>query len=223
MAKDARLDLGRYIKNPFNKRGQIPKRLDFNELFVSKSKEGEYPWNPSRFSETDLLKKAQTRKMTLNPDLNFVGNSPFFDMGENETPGERYEMFEGLGRFDRPFDYDFDEGRARTERRPQEQPDFNEEWVQSYKLSPTLNPAKMSKNPMPRTRNPDPNGYLMAMAEQRAESELEGKPDISDLLERKGQVESEQKSARKEKEEEKEGEETVDEVENSPDKIKGKE
>ena len=221
MAKDARLDLGRYIKNPFNRRGQIPKRLDFNELFVSKAKEGEYPWNPSRFSETDLLKRSQTRKQVLNPDLNFVGNSPFFDSGNEVNPQERYEMFEGLGRFDRPFDYDFDEGRARTERRPQEQPDFNEEWVQSYKLSPTLNPGKMSKNPMPRTRNPDPNGYLMAMAEQRAESELEGKPDISDLLDRKGKVESEQKAAVKK--EETEGEETVDEVENSPDKIKGTE
>ena len=73
MTKDSRLDLGRYISNPFNRRGQIPKRLDFNDLFVSKSKEGEYPWNPSRFSETDLLKRAQTRKQTLNPDLNFVG------------------------------------------------------------------------------------------------------------------------------------------------------
>jgi hypothetical protein len=219
MAKDARLDLGRYISNPFNRRGHIPKRLDFNDLFVSKSKDGEYPWNPSRFSENDLLKRAQTRKQTLNPDLNFIGNSPFFDAGDEVNPQERYEMFEGLGRFDRPFDYDFDEGRARTEGRPQSQPDFNGEWVEAYKMSPTLNPGKMSKNPMPRTRNPDPNGYLMAMAEQRAESEAEGKPDISDLLKRKGQIQSEQKESRTEKE----GQETVDKVENSPDKIKGTE
>jgi hypothetical protein len=219
MAKDARLDLGRYISNPFNRRGHIPKRLDFNDLFVSKSKDGEYPWNPSRFSENDLLKRSQTRKQTLNPDLNFVGNSPFFDAGDEVNPQERYEMFEGLGRFDRPFDYDFDEGRARTEGRPQSQPDFNGEWVEAYKMSPTLNPGKMSKNPMPRTRNPDPNGYLMAMAEQRAESEAEGKPDISDLLKRKGQIQSEQKESRTEKE----GQETVDKVENSPDKIKGTE
>ena len=39
MVKDARFDLGRYVSNPFNKRGHIPKRLDFNELFVSKAKE----------------------------------------------------------------------------------------------------------------------------------------------------------------------------------------
>ena len=63
--KDSRLDLGRYVKNPFNRRGQVPKRLDFNDLFVSKARDGEYPWNPSRFSEVDLLKKYQTRKQTL--------------------------------------------------------------------------------------------------------------------------------------------------------------
>jgi len=143
MVKDARFDLGRYISNPFNKRGHIPKRLDFNELFVSKAKEGEYPWNPSRFGSSDLLKKAQSRKMTLNPELNFVGNSPFFDQdGEQMAPND-YEMFEGLGRFKRPFDYDFEEGRARTNKRPQTQPDFNPEWMEAYRLSPTLNPGEM--------------------------------------------------------------------------------
>jgi len=219
MVKDARFDLGRYVSNPFNKRGHIPKRLDFNELFVSKAKEGEYPWNPSRFGSSDLLKKAQSRKMTLNPELNFVGNSPFFDQdGEQMAPND-YEMFEGLGRFKRPFDYDFEEGRARTNKRPQTQPDFNPEWMEAYRLSPTLNPGEMSKNPMPRMRDPDPNGYLMAMAEQRAKSEVEDDPDISDLLARGNQVVSEQKTAT----EQKEGQETVEEAESSPDKIKGTE
>ena len=126
-------------------------------------------------------------------------------------------MFEGLGRFDRPFDYDFDEGRPRTEGRPQTQPDFNAEWMEAYKLSPTLNPGKMAKNPMPRMVDPDPNGYLMAMAEQRAKSEIEGDPDISDLLKRGSKVASQQKKAT----EEKEGQETADKVESSPDKIEG--
>jgi hypothetical protein len=88
--------------------------------------------------------------------------------------------------------------------------------MEAYKLSPTLNPGKMSKNPMPRMVDPDPNGYLMAMAEQRAKSEMEGDPDISDLLKRGSQVASEQKKAT----EEKEGQETADKVESSPDKIK---
>jgi hypothetical protein len=206
MAKDARLDLGRYIQNPFNRRGQIPKRLDFDDLFRAKPETGDYPWNPSRFNERDLLKRSMTRKVTLNPDLNFVGNSPFFD--ENEDVQEGYELFEGLGRFNRPSDYDFNEGRARTEQRPQNQPDFNAEWMEAYKISPTLNPGKMAKNPMPRLRNPDPNGYLMAMAERRAENEVEDKPSIAQLLDREGLIKEQQAKA-----EEKQGEETADENE----------
>lgn len=206
MAKDSRLDLGRYIQNPFNRRGQIPKRLDFDDLFRAKPETGDYPWNPSRFNEQDLLKRSMTRKVTLNPDLNFVGNSPFFD--ENENVEQGYELFEGLGRFNRPSDYDFDEGRARTQQRPQNQPDFNPEWMEAYKISPTLNPGKMAKNPMPRLRNPDPNGYLMAMAERRAENEVEDKPSIAQLLDREGLIKAQQDKA-----EEREGEETADENE----------
>lgn len=203
MAKDARLDLGRYVRNPFNRQGEIPKRLDFDELFRSKPSSGDYPWNPSRFTSQDLTKRAMTRKTTLNPNLNFVGNSPFFDGNQDVTPD--YELFEGLGRFNRQ-DYDFDEGRALTSQRPQDQPDFNPQWVEAYKLSPTVNPGKMAKNPMPRTRNPDPNGYLMAMAEKRAENEVEDKPSIAQLLDRKGLIKPGEQQA-----EEKQGERTAEE------------
>jgi hypothetical protein len=55
-------------------------------------------------------------------------------------------------------------------------------------------------------RNPDPNGYLMAMAEKRAENEFEDKPSIAQLLDRKGVMKS-----MPVKEEEKEGEDTVNE------------
>ncbi len=202
MAQDARLDLGRYIRNPFNRQGQITKRLDFDELFRSKPSTGEYPWNPSRFDERDLLKRMMTRKTTLNPTLNFVGDSPFFDDNGQVTP--QYELFDGLGRFNRPEDYDFDEGRARTAQRPQDQPDFNPEWIEAYKISPTMNPGKAAKNPMPRLRNPDPNGYLMAMAEKRAENEVEDKPSISQLLDRQGLIKAQQAKA-----EEKVGETTA--------------
>ena len=205
MARDARLDLGRYIQNPFNRRGEVSKRLDFDDLFRAKSNSGEYPWNPSRFNELDLSKRAMTRKVTLNPDLNFVGNTPFFDDNSEVTP--QYELFEGLGTFNRPEDYDFDEGRARTTQRPQEQPDFNTDWIEAYKLSPTLKPGKAARNPMPRLRNPDPNGYLLAGAERRAENEVEDKPSISQLLNRQGLVKAEQKQA-----EEKQGEKTANEA-----------
>jgi hypothetical protein len=204
MAQDARLDLGRYVQNPFNRQGQVSKKLDFHDLFASKPATGEYPWNPSRFSERDLMKRMMTRKETLNPALNFVGNAPFFDGNKNGVTPE-YELFDGLGRFNRPEDYDFYEGRGKTAQRPQQQPDFNPQWMEAYKISPTLNPAKMAKNPMPRLRNPDPQGYLMAMAEKRAENEVEDKPSISQLLDRQGLIKSQQVEA-----EDKQGEQTAD-------------
>jgi len=204
MAKDARLDLGRYVQNPFNRRGEISKRLDFDDLFRAKPTSGDYPWNPSRFNEQDLIKRSMSRKVTLNPDLNFVGNTPFFD--DNTEVTAQYELFEGLGRFDRPKDYDFEEGRARTTQRPQEQPDFNPDWIESYKLSPTLKPDKTARNPMPRLRNPDPNGFLMTAAERRAENEVEDKPSIAQLLDRQGMVKAEQNRA-----EQKQGETTANE------------
>ena len=213
MAKDARLDLGRYIQNPFDKKGQIGKRLDFADLFRSKPDTGAYPWNPSRFNKEDLVKRMMTRKITYNPDLNFAPNTPFFDDNKEVTP--EYELFEGLGRFNRPDDYDFNEGRAKTTQRPQDQPDYRGEWIEAYKLSPTMNPGKVAKNPMPRMKNPDPNGFLMKMAENRAENEVQDKPSIAQLLDRNGLIKSESV-----KTEEKQGEETVttEETNTSPGK-----
>lgn len=184
MAKDHRLELGRYITNPFNEQGRIRKNLNFDELFRAKPESGDYPWNPSRFNQDDLLNKMMTRKRQLNPSLNFVSNSPFFD--DNSEVNSDYELFEGLGRFNRPMDYDFNEGRANTKIRPENQPDFNPVWVEAYRLSPTMKPGKSIKNPMPRMKNPDPNGYLMALAEQRAENEVEQKMSIAQLLDNKG-------------------------------------
>ncbi len=192
MAKDARLDLSRYVQNPFDRIATKARQLNFNELFASKPATGDYPWNPSRFGSEDLTRRAMTAKRVLNPRLNFVPNTPFFDTNEEVTP--EYDMF-GLGRFNRPEDYDFDEGRAKTVQRPQDQPDFNPNWIEAYKLSPTLNPGKVAKNPMPRLRNPDPNGFLMAMAEKRVENEAEDKVSVAQLLERQGQVQSEQAKA----------------------------
>ena len=81
-------------------------------------------------------------------------------------------------------------------------------WIEAYKLSPTLEPSKMAKNPMPRLRNPDPRGFLMAMAEKRAEGEVEDNPSVAQLLERKNLVEQQQAAA-----EERQGETTANENE----------
>ena len=180
--KDARLELGRYISNPFDKKGRIPSQLSFRELFRNKyaTEHGGSPWVPSRYTFEDLTKAVQNRKITHNPRLNYVPNSPFWDEN-NELPPEKYEMFEGLGRFKRE-DYNFDEGRALTRVRPEDQPDFDPSWVEAYKLSPTVRPDKRAKNPMPRTRNPDPNGFIMQMAENRAENEFKDNVSVAQLL-----------------------------------------
>ena len=210
MAKDDRLELGRYLTNPFNESGRAVRKLKFNDLFASKPSTGAPPWTPSRFKAEHLTNALQTRKATLNPRLRFVGNSPFFD-DENQLDPKDYELFEGLGRFDRPVAYNFEEGRALTRNRPQNQPDFNPEWVDAYNVSPTVKPSKRAKNPMPRSRNPDPNGYLMAMAENRAENETEDKVSVAQLLQRKDLYTSKEES---------EGGETIAQVEQNPAPVK---
>jgi hypothetical protein len=121
-----------------------------------------------------------TKKLVQNPTLNFVSNAPFFDDNKEVTP--EYEVFEGVGRFNRPVDYDFDIGRANTQQRPEDQPDFNPAWVEAYRISPTLAPGKVAKNPMPRLKNPDPNGFMMKAAEARVENEIENKQSVAQLL-----------------------------------------
>ena len=183
--KDSRLELNRYISNPFDNNGRIASQLNFRELFRNKydTETGGAPWVPSRFTSDDLLKSIQTRKITQNPRLAFVPNSPFWDT-QNELPIAQYDMF-GLGRFNRPLDYDFETGRANTKARPQDQPDFNPQWMEAYKLSPTVSPDKRARNPMPRMKNPDPNGFIMRLAESQAENEVENNVSVAQLLENK--------------------------------------
>lgn len=170
MPKDARLDLGRYInysQDIFAKKQQ----LNFDDLFSAKASTGVSPWMPSRFESSDLLRRVQTRKLRLNPGLNFVGDTP-----------EKYEVFANIGRFTRKDNYDFKNGRPLTTLRPEEQPGYSEVWVDAYRLSPTLKPDDRVSNPMPRVANPDPKGYIMAAAESRAENELEGNKSVAQLL-----------------------------------------
>lgn len=180
--KDARLELGRYISNPFDNKGRIPTQLNFRDLFRDKhaTETGGSPWVPSRYTFEDLTKAIQNRKVIHNPKLNYVPNSPFWD-DENQLDPKQYEMFEGLGRFNRS-DYSFEEGRALTKVRPENQPDFSSVWVEAYRLSPTIKPEDRAKNPMPRTKNPDPNGYIMQMAQKQVEDEVQGSKTVSEIL-----------------------------------------
>jgi hypothetical protein len=149
------------------------KKVDYSDSFQAKSSDGEPPFNINRFGARELSNKLVTRKLALNPRLNFVGNQP-----------EEYEVFAGLGRFDteRPELFDFDLGRAKTKMNFTSAPDFKGEWVDAYRLSPTIKPDDKISNPIPRLRNPDPKGYLMAAAENRVESEAEGKVSVASLL-----------------------------------------
>ena len=179
MAKDHRLALDRYIdytKDPFIKKRQ----LNFDDSFMAKASSGKAPWMPSRFDETDLLRRIQTRKLQLNPGLNFVGNTP-----------EEYEVFANIGRFTRKEGYNFEEGRPNTLMRPEEQPGFSPVWVEAYRISPTVKPEKRASNPMPRVDNPDPKGYMMAAAEQRALKEAEGDKSVAQLLSTKSEDKNE--------------------------------
>jgi len=180
MAKDHRLALDRYVdytKDPFLKK----RKVDFDDSFASKASSGAAPWMPSRFEESDLLRRIQTRKLKLNPSLNFVGNTP-----------EEYEVFANVGRFVRNESYDFNEGRPLTSLRPEEQPGFSPVWVEAYKISPTVNPDKRASNPMPRMTNPDPKGYMMASAEKRALNEVEDNKSVAQLLTKSSESDNEE-------------------------------
>ncbi len=167
MAKDHRLNLGRYIKSPF----ETKVKLDFQQLFSAKPETGDAPWTPSRFSSTDLFNRLQTRKLKLNPRLGFVGAN---DQENN--------VFKHLGNFNRKEGYDFESGRPVTENNPRMQPGFNEAWVEAYKYSPTIDPGDKAKNPMPRNSNPDPKGYIMAQAEAAAENDVNPIASVASLL-----------------------------------------
>lgn len=180
MAKDHRLALDRYVdytKDPFLKK----RKVDFDDSFAAKASSGAAPWMPSRFEQSDLLRRIQTRKLRLNPSLNFVGNTP-----------EEYEVFANIGRFVRNESYDFNEGRPLTSLRPEEQPGFSPVWVEAYKISPTVNPDKRASNPMPRMTNPDPKGYMMASAEKRALNEVEDNKSVAQLLTKSSEPDNEE-------------------------------
>jgi hypothetical protein len=171
MARDHRLDFvqGQYLaygKDLFQKR----KNLDFNDLFSVKASSGAAPWTPNRFDSNDLRKRISTRKLQLNPGLQQVTGQE-----------ERIEVFSGLGSFDRDK-YDFLNGRPLTNQRPEIQPGFNKMWMEFYNLSPTVKPPDRISNPMPRAKNPDPKGYIMARMESKVKNEMEGNKSVAQLV-----------------------------------------
>jgi hypothetical protein len=45
-----------------------------------------------------------------------------------------------------------------------------------------MDPGKRISNPMPRAKNPDPKGYIMAQMEQKVENEAEGNVSVAQLM-----------------------------------------
>ena len=171
------------------------RRVDYEESFRAKSDQP--PFNINRYSQNEVKNRLVSRKPILNRRLDFVDDPTSF------------ELFTGLGRFDYGCTneeeperslYYFDVGRANTKLDFRNTPEFQvkgELWRERYMLSPTISPGERIKNPMPRLENPDPKGYLMATARQRAENEMEGNMSIAQLLSAsKGEIaEAESKGA----------------------------
>jgi hypothetical protein len=168
-----RLDLNKYIgaaRDPDNKT-----KTKFADQFRVKANEGvggQYPWNPGRFNTSDILNYAQSRKRSLNVQLGTV---------DPDEPLQT-KLFADTTKFVRNTDYNFQIGRANTEHKPQNNPDFNHIWVEAYKISPTIPPGKRAKNPMPTASNPDPNGYIMQMAESQADNTVDPQPSVANLI-----------------------------------------
>jgi len=170
---DDRLDLNKYIGASNN----IPSKTKtkFADQFRVKANEGiggQYPWNPGRFDTSDILNHAQARKRSLNAHLGSV---------DPDEPLQT-QLFAGVTPFVRHTDYDFQTGQPNTEHKPQNNPDFNPVWVEAYKISPTIPPGKRAKNPMPTAANPDPNGYIMQMAQSQADNTVDPQPSVANLL-----------------------------------------
>ena len=172
MIADERLDLNKYIGYA---KPDAKIKTNFGDQYrtdATASIGGQYPWDPGRFNTADILNRAQARKRSLNAHLGYVDPDEPLDT----------QLFIGLGRFVRHNDYDFNKGNPITDHKPQDNPDFNPVWVEAYKISPTIPPNKRAKSPMPTAANPDPHGYIMQMAQQRAEDTVDPQPSVANLL-----------------------------------------
>jgi len=136
------------------------------------------PFQINRFGAAELKSRITSRKPIINPRLNFVDNQP-----------DNFNLFQGLpSRFDnnRKQLYDFNQGRpVFTKPTFVDSIEFQlkgQKWKETFELSPTVNPEKRPKNPMPRADNPDPRNYLFETMEQKAEAEAEGKMNVAQLM-----------------------------------------
>lgn len=169
MPFDSRLtDPNDYIDD-VQKRFYRSKKVDYGEAFKKPSTQP--PFTVNRFDASDLRRKIQTKKPVLNPRLNFVNDNP-----------EQFKLFTGLPRFDnnRKELYDFELGRPNTLSDFRTYPEYKPIWGELYQASPTV--EEPSKNPMPRSTNPDPKGVIEAKAVQEAQDAVEENFTVAELM-----------------------------------------
>jgi len=149
--------------------GEKEHKTNFKDNYDLPASSAKTPWIPSRFTQEDLTNRVANQRTTRNKKLNFVSEEPKPDS---------YVMFTNLGRFNPETDYDFTIGRPLTEMFPEQQPDFNPLWKEVYTYSPVISPEEKTENPFPRANNLDPNGYLLAMAEEGFTTNIPKLPDV---------------------------------------------
>ena len=177
MPKDSRLtDPSDYLR-PSQKffQRKLRSNVDYASIFGVNADSGEPPFTLNRLGSDQLTNSLVTQKLERNPRLNFIGDSP-------DANAEAFELFTGLGRFDRDM-YDFDTGKPIIENRFTDDPIYKEQiakWAETYKLSPVV--EDKVKNTNPSESNPDPRGIMLASITNIVEDEVSGDVSIATLM-----------------------------------------
>lgn len=177
MPKDSRLtDPSDYLR-PSQKffQRKLRSNVDYASVFGVNADSGEPPFTLNRLGSDQLTNNLVTQKLERNARLNFIGDSP-------DANAEAFELFTGLGRFDRDM-YDFATGKPIIENRFTNDPIYQEQidkWTELYKFSPVV--EKKVKSKMPSEINPDPMNITLNSITNLVEDEVSGNVSIASLM-----------------------------------------
>lgn len=177
MPKDSRLtDPSDYLR-PSQKffQRKLRSNVDHASVFGVNADSGEPPFTLNRLGADQLTNSLVTQKLERNARLSFIGDSP-------DTNPEDFELFTGLGRFDRDM-YDFATGKPIIENRFTNDPIYQEQidkWTELYKFSPVV--EKKVKSKMPSEINPDPRDLMLTSITNLVENEVSGNVSIASLM-----------------------------------------
>ena len=177
MPKDSRLTNPSDYLRPSQKffQRKLRSNVDYASVFGVNADSGEPPFTLNRLGSDQLTNSLVTQKLERNPRLNFIGDSP-------DANAEAFELFAGLGRFDREM-YDFTTGKPIIENRFTSDPIYQKqiaEWNELYRFSPVV--AKRVKSPLPSENNLDPRNILRDRARDIVDDEVSGDVSIAALM-----------------------------------------